>query len=91
MENTVINVTTAHGGEYVSKDDEEVVPMNLRIEITPDGQLGPISATDPNGHPYRVSLTLRNLEIDMCCCPDANGVVHCVPKPKGDPCPCLPK
>jgi hypothetical protein len=90
MENTVINVTTATAGEYVSKD-EEIVPMNLRIEITPDGQLGPISATDSNGHPYRVSLTMRNLGEDVCCCPDANGVPYCRKLPKGEQCVCIPK
>ncbi|SRR6266446_4777949 len=54
------------------------VPIEFRIEITPDGKLGPITATDREGNRYGISLKLTTSALNICCCfDDGKGRVVC--------------
>jgi hypothetical protein len=71
-------------------DWANAVPIQFRIEITPDGILGPLTASDSRGRKYGVCITLTNPDGDQCCCPDGQGGTYCSPFKLGG-CHCDPK
>lgn len=82
--NRVVIVRTSEG----SKRDKDVVPIELRIEITPDKELGPITARDSEGNEYVVSIGLVSGKKGLCCCHNKKGKRICYNLPAGVKCQC---
>ena len=69
--------------------EDRPVEMKFTIRVNPDGNLGPLTAIDPQGNEHLVSLKINTPDGPMCCCPDGNGDIRCVPIKLG--CNCDPK
>ena len=85
--NRVVIVRTTDGG----RKNKDVIPIEFRIEITPEKELGPIEARDPEGNEYIVSISLESKTGDkppMCCCKNKRGKKECVPLLPGQKCSC---
>ena len=81
--NRVVIVRTSDGGGR----NKKVIPIEFRIEITPDKELGPITARDPEGTEYVVSIGLLSKKRGMCCCKNRNKRICRVLRP-GELCGC---
>lgn len=70
------------------------IPIEFRIEITPEKELGPITGRDSEGREYVVSFDLKSEKkgLPICCCKNKNRkVMECFSVPAGQRCPCKDK
>ena len=89
MANQVI--TAMSHVESDTPGQDRPVEMEFTIQITPDGKLGSLTATDPEGNKYVVHVKLTSASGGLCCCPDENGHLFCFPLKPGVACSCDPK
>ena len=82
--NKVVIVRTSDSGPR----NAEVIPIELRIEITPEKELGPITAQDPEGNQYIVSIGLLSKKRAICCCKNKKGKRICWVLKPGEKCEC---
>ena len=82
--NRVVTFRTSEGSR-----NRKAIPIDFRIEITPERELGEITAHDSEGNEYVVSIGLFSRKRTACCCKNKNRKkMDCVPVPPGTKCSC---
>ena len=80
--NRVVIFRTSNGGK-------KAIPIDFRLEITPEKELGEITAVDSKGNEFVVSIGLVSKNKSACCCKNKKrNKMECVPVPPGQKCSC---